>query len=276
LTFDSETLAERVEILGAPVATLEVSADQQVAFVAVRLNDVAPDGASARVTYGLLNLTHRDGHENPKPLEPGKRYLVTVAMNDIAHAFPAGHKMRLAISTCYWPIAWPAPRPATLNLFTAKSFVDMPVRPPDPRDGALRSFEPPERAAAENIELRPAALKRIVERDRATNETIYTISAGRGDSDSAKLLRIKAIGLELGETMLKRFRIGEDDPEMAQAEVIHKTWFRRHPWQTRVEIRTRLSSTGDDFLLEADLEAYENEEPFFTRSWSRRVKRNLL
>ena len=40
-----------------------------------------------------------------------------------------------------------------------------------------------------------------------------TISAGRGDSDSAKLLRIKAIGLELGETMLKRFRIGEDDPE---------------------------------------------------------------
>jgi hypothetical protein len=119
-------------------------------------------------------------------------------------------------------------------------------------------------------------LKRIVERDRATNETIYTISAGRGDSDGAKLLRIKAIDLELGETMLKRFRIGEDDPEMAQAEVIHKTWFRRHPWQTRVEMRARLSSTSDDFLLEADLEAYENEEPFFTRSWSRRVKRNLL
>src|SRR5882724_7977829 len=68
LTFDSEPLRERLEILGAPVATLEVAADQPVALIAVRLNDVAPGGASTRVTYGLLNLTHRDGHEQPEPL----------------------------------------------------------------------------------------------------------------------------------------------------------------------------------------------------------------
>ena len=74
LTFDSEPLRERIEILGAPVAALEVSVDQPVAFIAVRLNDVAPGGASTRVTYGLLNLTHRDNHEHPRPLEPGKRY----------------------------------------------------------------------------------------------------------------------------------------------------------------------------------------------------------
>jgi putative CocE/NonD family hydrolase len=276
LTFDAEALPERVEILGAAVATLEVSADQRVVFVAVRLNDVAPDGASTRVTYGLLNLTHRDGHEHPEAVEPGKRYRVRVAMNDVAHAFPAGHKVRLAISTCYWPIAWPAPQPATLSLFTGKSFVDLPVRPPDPTDEALRPFEPPERAAAETTELRPAALKRIVERDRATNETVYTISTGRGDLDSPKLVHIKAIDLEVGQTMLKRFRIGEEDPEMAEAEVIHKTWFRRQPLTTRVETRTRFSSTADVFVLEAELAAYENEERFFTRSWSRRVKRNLL
>src|SRR5204862_523556 len=84
-------------------------------IIAERLNDVAPDGTSARVTYGLLNLTHRDSHEHPKPLEPGKRYLVMVTMNNVAHAFPAGHKVRLAVSTCYWPIAWPAPQPVTLS-----------------------------------------------------------------------------------------------------------------------------------------------------------------
>jgi hypothetical protein len=76
--------------------------------------------------------------------------------------------------------------------------------------------------------------------------------------------------------MLKRFRIGDDDPEMAQAEIIHKTWFRRDPWQTRIETRTRLSSTADEFLLEADLEAYDNDAPFFARSWSRRIKREQL
>jgi putative CocE/NonD family hydrolase len=276
LTFDSEPLSEPVEILGAPVLTVELSADRPVALVAARLNDIAPDGTSARVTYGLLNLTHRDGHQFPEFLIPGKRYLVELTLNDIAYSFPAGHKLRLAISSSYWPIAWPAPEPVTLSVFTGRSFVALPVRPPEPSDAALTPFAPPECAAAEATELRPAALKRIVERDRATNESTYTISSGRGDLDNPKLIRIKAIDLEIAQTMLKRFRIGDDDPEMAQAEVIHKTWFRRDPWQARVETRTRLSSTADDFLLEADLEAYENDAPFFTRSWSCRVKRELL
>ena len=276
LTFDSEPLRERIEILGAPALTLEVAADQRVALIAVRLNDVAPDGASTRVTYGLLNLTHRGGHEHPEPLEPGERYLIRVTMNDVAHAFPPKHKLRLAISTSYWPIAWPAPQPVTVSLFTGASFMDLPVRPPDPKDNALRSFESPEHAGAETTELRPAALKRIVERDRTTNETIYTVSSGRGDLDSAKLTRIKAIGLEVGHTMLKRFRIGEEDPGMAQAEIIQKTWFRRADWKTRVETRTRFFSSPEEFQLEAELTTYEDNDLFFTRTWTRHIKRNLL
>jgi putative CocE/NonD family hydrolase len=276
LTFDSQPFQERMEILGGPVATLEVAADRPVAFIAVRLNDVAPDGASTRVTYGLLNLTHGDGHEHPKPLEPGKRYLVRVAMNDVAHAFTAGHKLRLAISTSYWPIAWPAPEPVTLSLFTGESFLDLPVRTPDPTDAALRPFKSPECAPTQATELRPAALKRIVERDRATNETVYTVSSGRGNLDGAKLTRIKAVDLEIGHTTVKHFRIGEEDPGSAQAEVIQKTWFSRGRWKTRVETRTRFSSTPDDFVLEAELTAYEDDEQLFTRSWARRVKRDLL
>jgi hypothetical protein len=275
LTFDSDPLPERVEILGAPVATLEVAADQPVALIAVRLNDVAPDGSAARVSYGLLNLTHRNGHERPQALKPGKRYLITMTLNATAYAFPAGHKMRLAVSTCYWPIAWPAPEPVTLSLFTGKSFVDLPARQPDPNDAGLRRFEPPARAAADATEQRPAALKRIVERDRATDETIYTISSG-GGSDTAKLIYIKAIDLEIGHTMVKRFRIGEADPDKARAEVIEKTWFCRGAWKIRVEVCARLCSVADDFLIQAELTTYEGEELFFTRSWSRRVKRNLL
>ena len=276
LTFDSEPLREVIEILGAPVATLEVSVDQPVACIAVRLNDVAPGGASTRVTYGLLNLTHRDSHEHPRPLEPGKRYLIKVNLNDVAYAFPPRHKLRLAFSTSYWPIAWPAPRPVTVSFFTGQSFLDLPVRPPDPSDSALRPFEPPERAAAETTELRPAPLKRLVERDRTTNETVYTVSSGRDDLDSVKLTRIKAIGLDVGHTMLKRFRIGEEDPEMARAEVVQKTSFRRGTWKTRVETRTCFSSNSVDFLLDAELTAYEGDEVFFTHTWTRRIKRDLL
>ena len=40
----------------------------------VMLADVHPDGTSAQVSFGVLNLTHREGHSQPKPLAPGERY----------------------------------------------------------------------------------------------------------------------------------------------------------------------------------------------------------
>lgn len=274
LTFDSEPLPERLEILGSPVATLEIAADQPIAFVALRLNDVAPDGTSARVTYGLLNLTHRDSHEHPEPLDPGKFFSVKVTMNDVAYAFPAGHKLRLALSTGYWPIAWPTPKPVTLSFFAGKSFLDLPVRATHPSDAALKPFEPPERAAAELTERRPPAVKRILERDRTTNETVYTVSSS--NTESPKLTHIKAIDLDIGQTMLKRFRIDEEDPATARAEIHLKTWFCRGVWKIRVETHTCLASDSDDFILAAEIRAYEDEEQFFRREWVCRVKRELL
>jgi putative CocE/NonD family hydrolase len=274
--FDSEPLPERTEILGAPVATLEFTADQPVALIAIRLNDVAPDGASTLVTYGLLNLTHHDSHTDPQPLRPGKRYRASVMLNDIGHAFSQGHLVRLAISTSYWPIVWPPPQPATMSVFAGESFLDLPVRPPDTQDAELKRFEPPECAPSEATQLRPAPLKRIVEHDITANETIYTILSESGDRDSSAVVRLEAIDLNVSETMVKRFRIREDDPLSARAEVVQKTSFDRGAWKIQVETRCRLSSTRDNFLLQAELTAYEGGKQVFSRTWDRRVKRDLL
>ncbi|MDH3316761.1 MAG: CocE/NonD family hydrolase, partial [Gammaproteobacteria bacterium] len=121
LCFDTTPLDNHLEILGAPALDLELASNEPVALVAVRLNDVFPDGTSAQVTFGVLNLTHRESHAHPEALEPGKRYRVRVNLNDIAHHFLPGHVIRLAISTCYWPMVWPSPRPPRLSIFTAGS-----------------------------------------------------------------------------------------------------------------------------------------------------------
>ncbi len=129
--FETAPLPERLEILGAPVLTVQLSCDRPNALLCARLCDVAPDGASLRVTYGLLNLTHRDSHEHPEPLEPGRRYTVRLQLNDAAHAFPAGHRIRLALSTTYWPIAWPSPEAATVTVSTGgRAFAPDPGRTP--------------------------------------------------------------------------------------------------------------------------------------------------
>src|SRR3546814_8090013 len=87
LCFDSQSLTEPLEILGAPELKLEIEVDQPTAFLAVRLCDVAPDGSSKRVTYAILNLNHRDGREPPKPLTPGERFKITVPLIETGYSF---------------------------------------------------------------------------------------------------------------------------------------------------------------------------------------------
>src|SRR5205807_2395575 len=111
---------ERFEILGFPEVELELAADRPVAQAAVRLCDVAPDGSSLFVCYGVLNLTHRDGHERPEPLEPGRPYPVAIRLGAAGHAFVPGHRIRVAVSSSYWPIIWPAPEPVTLTLHAGR------------------------------------------------------------------------------------------------------------------------------------------------------------
>src|SRR5262249_23920967 len=147
LVFDTEPLGARLEILGAPMVELEVSANRPQAKLAVRLCDVHPDGASTRVTYGIVNLTHRDSHEHPVPLEPGRRYKARVQLNDIGYAFPRGHRLRVAVSSAYWPITWPAPERVVLTLHSGS--IVLPVRAPKPQDNALRPMPPVESAPPE-------------------------------------------------------------------------------------------------------------------------------
>ena len=88
LSFTSEPLDDRLELLGIPSLAVTVACDQPDALIAVRVCDVAPGGASTLVTRGVLNLTHRDGHEVPVPLVPGKRYAVEIPLSSVGYAIP--------------------------------------------------------------------------------------------------------------------------------------------------------------------------------------------
>ena len=271
LSFDSAPLGERLEILGAPVADLELAVDRPQAALAVRLNEIRPDGSSVRVTYGVLNLTHRTSQEHPEALEPGRRYRVRVALNHIAHAFAAGSRLRLAISTAYWPVVWPSARAVALTLFTGASGLELPVRPPDPGDDRLRPFEAPEGAPpASYVELRPRRVERTVEREGAAGEIVYGVVSEGGQG------RMEEIDLELEQSSVRRYRIQEHDPLTARAEVVQRMGLRRGPWAVVVESRVWLSATEEAFALRARLEAFEGDTLVCSRSWDCRVARDGL
>ncbi len=111
LNWASDLLTEPTEILGYPSAVLHVAADTDIAFVVARLIDVAPDGSAALVTKGILNLTHRDSHENPTPLEPGKSYAVNVMLDATSWIFEPGHRIQISLNGADYPNIWPSPKP---------------------------------------------------------------------------------------------------------------------------------------------------------------------
>ncbi len=128
VVFDTSPLPAAVEILGAGALRVRVSSDQPVVHLAIRLCEVTSRGQSWLVTYGLLNLTHRDGHGHPTALRPGRAYDVEIPLNFTAHRFAPGSRIRAALSESLWPLVWPSPATATLTLELAASHLDLPVR----------------------------------------------------------------------------------------------------------------------------------------------------
>jgi hypothetical protein len=275
MVFDSDPLTERLEILGAPEVTLELSVDRPVAQITVRLNDVDSDGASTRVCYGVLNLTQRNGPDRCDELVPGERYRVRIQLNDIAHAFPAGHTARLAISTAYWPVLWPAPEPVKLTVYTGASMLELPERPPRAEDAELQPFESPERGPRPvATTLRTAPLRRTVERDLTTGDSEYRVYADSGEFDGAALARIEDIDLTVGYTIRRTYRIGEYDPSTAEVRIEQETEHRRDDWSARLYCVTRLTADIEHFYLEATLTAYEGEKILVNREWNERIPRS--
>jgi putative CocE/NonD family hydrolase len=277
LVFDGDSLEATLEILGAPVTTLELRSDKPVAFLAARLCDVAPDGSSLRVSYGLLNLTHRSGHETPAPLVPGEWTRVRLQLNDIAHAFPSGHRIRLSLSSSYWPIAWPSPEAALIGVRTGTSVLELPERPPRPEDDALQPFAQPEAAPGishKKLHLLPT--RRRLETDLTTNEVVYSLESDAGEFGGASLARLEEIDLDLGYRMMKRYRIIETDPLSAKTEFDQSTLLRRGDWLVRVECRTRLAATLEAFQFSGELVAYEGDDVVARHDWTIAIPRALV
>ena len=110
LVFDSGKLHQPVEILGRPRIRLKVSIDKPLGNIAVRLNDIHPNGEVSRVSWGVLNLAHRNGNENPEPMTPGQLESIEIELNECGYRFMRGHQMRIAVSSNYWPMVMPPTR----------------------------------------------------------------------------------------------------------------------------------------------------------------------
>ncbi|HXV43605.1 MAG TPA: CocE/NonD family hydrolase C-terminal non-catalytic domain-containing protein, partial [Anaerolineae bacterium] len=272
LVFTSAPLDGPVDILGFPQAKLTLAVDQPVAFVSVRLSDVAPDGASTLISWGVLNLTHRDSHEFPSRLTPGEPVTVTIQLKIVGYTLPAGHRWRVAISPTHWPMVWPSPQPVTLTLFTGESSqLILSVRPPQPEDGQLRPFGPAEGSSPLPVEtVRTGKIQRHKRTDIVTSQTEVEniFDFGR--------VRLSDNGLETEDITTNSYTITEGDPLSAAVRCEQFLAYQRGDWRIRIATTSTMTADATHFHITSLLDAYEGATRIFTKSWTFSVPRDLV
>ncbi len=266
LCFDSAALTEDAHIIGTPVVRLRLRSDQPVAQLVVRLCEVHPDGASNRITYGVLNLCHRTSHEHPEPLKVGKSYDIELKLDQIAARVVANMKLRVAISSAYWPFLWPTANKATLTILEGS--IELPE---------YHGIDQPEWEfeEAEGAELwkhrnhRPALYEKKQTVDQTTGEVTLRVVNDEGMNEDL------SHGLVFGSITRETFRIHPDDPLCASTETGWTQEIRRGNWHIQTETAAKMWSDADNFYLSARLEAYEGETLVFEHGFNERVERHF-
>ena len=267
MCFDGEVLAADLQLLGAAELRLRLASDKPLAFVVARLCDVAPDGSSVRIAHGMLNLCHRDSRENPAPMVPGAEVEVAFTLDQMGYRLAAGHRLRLALSTSYWPFLWPSPEAATLTVCSGS--LTLPVQ--TGADAGEWDPPPAEHAAPwKHRVVREGESRRYVERDLISGRQTLVVVEDGGDRENLDH------GLVSGESLTERWEIHPDDPLSARALHVWEQRLSRGGWSVRTEARAEMTATADHLRMTARLAAYEGERLVFERNWDEAVERKFV
>lgn len=274
LCFDSEPLMEPLEILGNGSLRLRISSDKPVAMVAVRLNDIRPDGAVSKVATGFLNLTHHSGSDTPEPLEPGRWYEVEVQLSAIGYRFPAGHRIRVSLSPSYWPMIWPSPEVVNLQI-EGPCILSLPER--KTADSKPVAFLP--REAASRVE--PVSLSAGRKFDRSivfdpVHNTVTRKIAGTGGYGAEGVTLIPDVGITTENDAWREHSITLDDPCGIRAEFHQTNAFRREGWDIKIKSKLTVSATPQSFILQCELDVFENGLRVLSRNWAPVIPRACL
>ena len=269
--FDHHTLTKPLDLLGTTKVYLRLSSDCTCGVVAARLCDVAPDGASTLISYGILNLKQRNGREVLTKITPGESLDVVIRLNDTGWSLKPNHKLRLALSSQLWPMAWPLAERATLTLDLANCYLDLPIRTSNASDEIENPFGPP--VAADQLAhetILPAKATRHVHNNIEKGEIVYKVKIDGGKT------KFTAIDLTYGFNSSQKYTIVEGDPLSACIEYESGFSFQRGDWDVKTKSELIATCNASDFILKARILGFENDQQVFVRDWDVKIPRLIF
>jgi putative CocE/NonD family hydrolase len=103
LVYTSEPLKEGMEVTGFVESTFYVSSDVKDTDFTIKLIDVGPDGKAFNVDETIQRARFREGYNKEVMMEKGKVYKIDLTPMATSIYFPAGHRVRIEISSSNFP-----------------------------------------------------------------------------------------------------------------------------------------------------------------------------
>ena len=268
LIFDTEPFPSKQPFLGTPTIHLFVSSNKTCGQIIVRLSEVHKTGEINRISYGVLNLQFREGFEKAISMEIDKIYEVKVVLDDFGYEIAAGNKLRVAISTEYFPLVFPLSEKPTITVHLEKEcWLEIPV---------YEGKKIEENPFGEMEALKPLDVKYIKkgENKRKVTEDVADQSIKTEIVDDFGVVKYPN-GIIIGERCEEEYLTKLDDTLSAKIEIKWDYLAIREEMGLKVEVKNiaRFQSDKEYFYVENDILAAKNGKEIFSDQKKCKVKR---
>ena len=171
-----------------------------------------------------------------------------------------GHKMRVSISTNYWPMVVPPPETVTANVkLGPDAVITLPVRT---GVDAYAMAEPQDENPLPEYKMNePELSRRWIERNFQTGESHYRVIDDTGE------IEVPEHKMCTRHRRDERWTIAVDDPLRYRALSRHIFWMHRGDWSVRTESESEFRCDAENFYVKATVRAYEDDELIHQRDW---------
>ena len=260
LCLDSAPLEEDLDLVGHAEVSCDITRDLAEAQLVCRLCEVTPDGRSNLVVRQIRNLALDGTLDTVTPFSAGEPVRYRIRMPSAAYRFARGNRIRLAFGTSYWPLAWPASRPASVRILTRRSRLSLPalvntegLSVPFPKARSLPARPSWETETGGSLQREQA---RVIE-----GEVVSSWNSPR------VTLRFPEAGLAVSFLTSAQYRMDATEPCGLTCRMDHTIEIRREDGTARVH-SSLISRAGRGGLeIESALSVHWNREGVAERVW---------
>ncbi|MGE7834974.1 CocE/NonD family hydrolase [Viridibacillus arvi] len=270
MVFEGDVLENPLEIVGYPRFEVQITSDKPKAMLFAQLSDVAPDGSVTRVSYGVMNLTHLNGHDQVDLLTPGAKVNAFVNLDCCGHKFKAGHRVRLSVATTFWPMFWTMPEDATLTLNLETAKFSLPIFKGSRASGPNMS--------PQSAPLTPTTILSEGKVDRSISYDILTdtwtcITDGVGGVFGEGVYRFDDIDVTVEHNLRRELTLSNANPLSAKYTIFQKMRIGREGWWIEADITVTQNSDAENFMIVGEMDVKENDRPVFHKNWDQKIER---